>query len=108
MQTMQPAVIQRGTCSTITASDSAVSAPLFRAQLAAAGDSVVPLVTRRNPVSFVSAAPTLRGTFSHIYAAGGVRALYAGLFPTLMRAAPANAAVFYVYEQAIQVMAEWH
>lgn len=38
------------------------------------------------------------GTFARIFKEGGIRTLYRGLTPTLARAIPANAAVFYVYE----------
>ena len=38
------------------------------------------------------------GTFMRLLREGGIRKLYRGLTPTLMRALPANAAVFYVYE----------
>lgn len=54
-----------------------------------------------------AAPPTFAATLSQIYRAGGLRGLYAGLLPTLVRAAPANAAVFFVYEHAIQAMAHW-
>ena len=39
-------------------------------------------------------------TFRDIYRTSGIRGLYRGLTPTLMRAMPANAAVFLVYEKA--------
>ena len=45
---------------------------------------------------------TFSQTASAIYGAGGVRALYAGIAPTLLRAAPSNAAIFLVYEWAAQ------
>ena len=41
-------------------------------------------------------------TFASIYRAGGMRALYAGITPTLLRAAPSNAIIFLVYEEAIK------
>jgi hypothetical protein len=37
-------------------------------------------------------------TFRSIYRTRGLKGLYAGLGPTLCRAIPANAAVFYVYD----------
>jgi hypothetical protein len=40
-------------------------------------------------------------TFAAIYRAGGLRALYAGATPTMLRAAPSNAALFYVYETSL-------
>lgn len=46
-----------------------------------------------------SAAPlTFLSVFRSIYRAEGVRGLYRGLSPTLLRAAPANAAIFLTYE----------
>lgn len=42
--------------------------------------------------------------FRHVYSHVGFRGLYAGISPTLMRAAPSNAAVFYVYGQVTQAM----
>ena len=45
-----------------------------------------------------SKAPSFVETFRNIYYARGIRGLYAGLGPTLARAVPANAAVFYVYD----------
>jgi hypothetical protein len=42
-----------------------------------------------------------------ITAAGGVRALYAGLSPTLARAFPANAAQWLAWELCMQQMQQW-
>jgi hypothetical protein len=42
------------------------------------------------------------GTARQIFAAGGVRALYAGATPTMLRAAPSNAAIFLVYEWSLK------
>lgn len=42
--------------------------------------------------------PSFSGTWASIYRAGGTRALYAGFVPTLLRAAPSNAAIFVFYE----------
>ena len=39
-------------------------------------------------------------TLLAIYRAGGLRALYAGMMPTIIRAAPSNAAIFVTYEWA--------
>lgn len=44
--------------------------------------------------------PTFLGTGRMIYAAAGMRGLYAGFVPTLLRAAPSNAAIFVGYEWA--------
>jgi hypothetical protein len=106
MQTAQPALVQRG--KTVPASDATTLAKLLRAQFAAAARSPVPLVTRKNPKVVVPPPPTFLGTFSHVYASGGIRGLYAGLLPTMLRAAPSNAVVFLVYEHAIQLMEDWH
>ena len=54
-----------------------------------------------------SSPPSFLATLALIYRTGGIRGLYSGLLPTLVRAAPANAAVFYVYEHSIQAMAHW-
>lgn len=62
---------------------------------------------RRPGAPAVSPLPPPLGfsaTLRAIHAAGGVRALYAGMAPTLLRAFPTNAAVFLLYEQAIAVM----
>lgn len=45
-----------------------------------------------------ASAPSFLQTFAAIYRNSGLRGLYAGLGPTLLRAIPANAAVFYVYD----------
>jgi hypothetical protein len=49
-----------------------------------------------------AAPPSFADTARRIYAAGGVRALYAGATPTMLRAAPSNAAIFLVYEWALK------
>ena len=46
------------------------------------------------------ARPTFTATLLAIYRAGGLRALYAGMMPTIIRAAPSNAAIFVTYEWA--------
>ena len=33
-----------------------------------------------------------------MYRRGGLAGLYSGFFPTIIRAAPSNAAIFFVYE----------
>jgi hypothetical protein len=106
MQTMQPALVQRGTA-VAHGADAQTTTRLLQAQLESACNSPVPLVTRKNASFIVTPPPTFRGTFSQIYSSGGIRGLYAGLLPTLMRAAPSNAAVFLVYEHSIQLMEEW-
>jgi Mitochondrial carrier protein len=45
-------------------------------------------------------------TFMKIYRAQGIRGLYAGLTPTMIRAAPSNAAIFLVYEWSIKHIKE--
>jgi hypothetical protein len=47
---------------------------------------------------------SFRATLRSIYASGGVRGLYAGLGPTLLRSAPSNAAVFLLYEESVQAL----
>jgi hypothetical protein len=49
-------------------------------------------------------APSFLQTFASIYRARGITGLYAGLGPTLARAIPANAAVFYVYDVVSRAM----
>jgi hypothetical protein len=51
------------------------------------------------------ARPTFTATFLDIYRAGGLRALYAGMTPTIIRAAPSNAAIFVTYEWAAKLLA---
>jgi hypothetical protein len=40
-------------------------------------------------------------TLAAIFRAGGLRALYSGATPTMLRAAPSNAALFFVYERSL-------
>lgn len=61
--------------------------------------------TPANGVGSRGVSPSFSQTLRSLYRFGGMRGLYAGLFPTLLRAAPSNAAVFFVYEYAIQNMA---
>jgi len=46
------------------------------------------------------------GTLTEIYRAGGMRALYAGITPTVIRAAPSNAVVFLAYEESTKVLSK--
>ena len=48
--------------------------------------------------------PSFIETFRTIYKTRGMNGLYAGLGPTLLRAIPANAAVFYVYDVVSKAM----
>lgn len=50
------------------------------------------------------ASNSLWGVTKHIYQRTGLRGLYAGLTPTLIRAIPANAAIFFIYEWASQFL----
>ena len=50
------------------------------------------------------AAPSFLGTTRAIYRAGGLRALYAGILPTVVRAAPSNAVIFWAYEEAAKLL----
>lgn len=45
-----------------------------------------------------STKPSFWGTARHIYGIAGLRGFFAGLSPCLLRAFPANACAFYVYE----------
>lgn len=44
--------------------------------------------------------PTFGGTLGAIFRAGGMRSLYAGITPTVIRAAPSNAVIFWAYEES--------
>jgi len=48
--------------------------------------------------------PSFSGTLRAIYRAGGLRALYAGITPTVIRAAPSNAVIFWAYEESAKVL----
>jgi hypothetical protein len=50
------------------------------------------------------ASSTFMESFRNIYRTRGISGLYAGLGPTLARAIPANAAIFYVYDIVSQKM----
>lgn len=54
--------------------------------------------------SLTSAKPSFLRTTAYIYRTEGIRGLYAGLLPTMVRAAPSNAAIFWVYEVAVKGM----
>ncbi len=43
-------------------------------------------------------------TLASVYRAGGLRALYAGITPTIIRAAPSNAVIFLVYEECSKIL----
>jgi hypothetical protein len=49
-------------------------------------------------------APSFVGTLKAIYRAGGLRALYAGIVPTVIRAAPSNAVIFWAYEESAKLL----
>ncbi|EGG20007.1 mitochondrial substrate carrier family protein [Cavenderia fasciculata] len=49
-------------------------------------------------VSEGAVSPTLLSTLKNIYRADGIKGLYRGYIPTVLRAFPANAAMFSVYE----------
>eukprot|EP00946_MAST-07B_sp_MAST-7B-sp1_P002381 g2381.t1 len=61
-------------------------------------DTVKTEMQTRSAVSRGGVGPSFFQTFASIYRTSGVRGLYAGLGPTLLRAIPSNAAVFYVYD----------
>ena len=50
---------------------------------------------RTKPMSFL-------GTGLMVYRTAGMRGLFAGFVPTVLRAAPSNAAIFYVYEVVVK------
>jgi len=56
----------------------------------------------------VGAPRGVLGAVRLIVAADGVRGLYRGLTPALLRAAPANAAVFLIYETLTRALSGWH
>ena len=49
-------------------------------------------------VPHTSPKPSFHGTVRHIYNIAGIRGFFAGLSPCILRAFPANACAFYVYE----------
>ena len=49
--------------------------------------------------------PSFSYTLAAIYRVGGLRALYAGMMPTIIRAAPSNAVIFVAYEWASKWLA---
>jgi hypothetical protein len=69
------------------------------------GSSAVPASSgahshSHSPISFT-------GTAAHIYKTRGLAGLYAGLTPTMIRAAPSNAIIFLVYEWSAQAIGKW-
>jgi solute carrier family 25 carnitine/acylcarnitine transporter 20/29 len=50
--------------------------------------------------------PTFMSTLRGIYSKTGLRGLYAGVTPTMVRAVPSNAVIFLVYEYASRLMDE--
>lgn len=52
-------------------------------------------------------ASSFTRTASYIYRTRGLPGLYAGLTPTLIRAAPSNAVIFLVYEWSSQAIGRW-
>ena len=54
--------------------------------------------TEMQTLATTDTKPSFLQTFRNIYRTRGMPGLYAGLGPTLLRAIPANAAVFYVYD----------
>ena len=51
--------------------------------------------------------PTMLQATRTLYAEGGVRRFFTGLSPCLLRAAPANAVCFALYEKSLQLMDSW-
>ena len=56
-----------------------------------------PGAPRVAPMSFLA-------TGMYVYRTSGMRGLFAGFVPTVLRAAPSNAAIFYVYEEVSRAM----
>lgn len=54
-----------------------------------------------------AATPGFFTVFRYLFHNYGVRGLYAGVTPTLIRAAPSNAVIFLVYEQANRLFTRW-
>ena len=52
--------------------------------------------------------PTFWTVFRYIYATEGIAGLYRGWGITVLRAAPANAAVFFAYEMCMKFLGAWH
>lgn len=53
-----------------------------------------------------SSKPTFGGTFMSMYRNVGLRGLYAGIWPTIIRAAPSNAVIFLGYEWAARLLGQ--
>jgi len=58
---------------------------------------------RMMAASLTGPRATFFGTARQIYAGAGLRGFYAGLIPCILRAFPANACAFYVYEGSMRV-----
>ena len=53
-----------------------------------------------------SSPPSFMTILGQMYGRGGLRGLYSGFFPTVIRAAPSNAAIFVVYEWCAKLLKE--
>jgi hypothetical protein len=53
-----------------------------------------------------SSPPSFMAILGQMYQRGGLRGLYSGFFPTVIRAAPSNAAIFVVYEWSAKLLKE--
>jgi len=67
-------------------------------------DTVKSRVQSAPPAAAGAPATTFSSVLRGIYRAEGLRGLYRGLTPTLLRAAPANAAIFLTYEMCSRML----
>ena len=74
------------------------SAALIGSSPAAAFSTAAPISPAPATVATPAISRSFHQSFLSIYRTLGIRGLYAGLTPTLLRAAPSNAAIFLVYE----------
>jgi solute carrier family 25 (mitochondrial carnitine/acylcarnitine transporter), member 20/29 len=65
---------------------------------------VFPIDTIKSRLQSAEGKPTIGGTISSLYRAGGVKAFFPGIGPALARAVPANAATFLGMEYAKKAM----
>ena len=63
---------------------------------------VFPVDTIKSRLQSAEGNPTIGGTISGLYRAGGIKAFFPGIGPAMARAVPANAATFLGVELAHQ------
>jgi hypothetical protein len=97
---LYPSAAAPGAAASSLASSAAHGAASSSSSAAAmASAAAAPL--RRAPL------PGFTDVLMAMYARGGLRGLYMGFLPTIVRAAPSNAAIFYVYEASAKQMRHW-